>query len=562
MKRWTALIFLAAYALSACTLTMIEPEPIIARDDITPVNDRINDLPSATPTLRPTNTPAPTSTPQRTNVVAQPVVLPNCTPRRDWPLYTVAAGDRLSSIARDVGSTVNELATANCLSDPNRITTGQQLRVPRVPNPIPANAGYVVISPYTYLDASGYTLQPNVTVTLSWPEARRDATRVDFFFTPTGGVTNVIGSDFNVADGAAMSWSVGQGSQGTLTATAFIGGSASQSTIGPARFVAGSTGSVGHIEFSPNLGFDGIRYTVREGDTITVFWRNAPTLQVRSVDFMLAASASPTAPWRRIGTDTYPADGVSVSTLANADFNGIVFAVASLVNNTTMRSADAQVTTQRRPPENRIEGQIVVAPFFEYAREVYTLEANAPVTLSWAEAPTREISQVEFILIRAGEQISLGIDSNLGDGAAMRWVVPLNLNGQVYAAARVNASSATVESRRINVASAVVAPPGGGSVGVSPIIRNDGGWMVLQIGATVTLSWPEAPTQATSVDFYVWPSGTGSTPVYIGTDNNLGDGASVIWIVPPSLMGHLSATAILPDGRNAETGTQTQVVGE
>ncbi len=566
MKRWIALIIFAAYALSACTLTTIEPEQI-PPVQITPADDGIPNpaIPSPTPTLRPTNTPAPTSTPQRTNVVVQnppPAVIPNCTPRRDWPIYTVVAGDRLSSIARNVGSTVNDLAAANCLSDPNRITTGQQLRVPRVPAPAPGNAGYVVVSPYTFFDSSGYTLQPNVVVTLSWPEARRDATRVDFFFTPTGGVTNIISSDFNVADGAAISWTVGQGSQGTLTATAYVGGSAVQSTIGPVRFIAGNPGNVGNIEISPNLGFDGRTYTVREGDTINILWRNAPTLQVRSVDFMLAASSSPTAPWTKIGTDTYPADGVSVSTVVNRDFNGIIFAVASLVNNTTQRSTDVAVTTRTRPVENRVEGQIVVSPYLDFDGTNYWLEANGQVSLAWPEAPTSEISQVEFVYASPAAQVSLGIDSDLRDGATLSWNVPADLNGQIYASARINGSSATVESRRISVVARRVELPASGSVGVSPILRNDGGWMVLQIGATVTLTWPEAPTQASYVEFFIAPSGTGSTPILIATDNSMLDGASVSWIVPPSLMGHLSATATMPDGRTTNTATLTQVVGE
>ncbi len=56
-----------------------------------------------------------------------------CTVRADWPLYAVKSGDTLSRIARDAGATVGELVQANCLDDPDRVYSGQRLRVPRIP---------------------------------------------------------------------------------------------------------------------------------------------------------------------------------------------------------------------------------------------------------------------------------------------------------------------------------------------------------------------------------------------------------------------------------------------
>lgn len=60
------------------------------------------------------------------------VVLPagaQCSVRADWPIYVVAQGDTLFSIARRFNTTVGELTQANCLNT-NRILVGQQLRVP------------------------------------------------------------------------------------------------------------------------------------------------------------------------------------------------------------------------------------------------------------------------------------------------------------------------------------------------------------------------------------------------------------------------------------------------
>ncbi len=84
-----------------------------------------------------THTPQPTATPIPTLPDTSDVgnVSPPCVVRSDWPVYVVVTGDTLASIARRAGSSVTELATANCLDDPNTLLAGQQLRVPRVPAP-------------------------------------------------------------------------------------------------------------------------------------------------------------------------------------------------------------------------------------------------------------------------------------------------------------------------------------------------------------------------------------------------------------------------------------------
>lgn len=53
-----------------------------------------------------------------------------CTPRTDWDTYTIVAGDTLFDIAQRFGTTVADLAAANCLEDTNLIFEGQSLYVP------------------------------------------------------------------------------------------------------------------------------------------------------------------------------------------------------------------------------------------------------------------------------------------------------------------------------------------------------------------------------------------------------------------------------------------------
>lgn len=61
----------------------------------------------------------------------------NCTPRSDWPIYTVDSGDTLASIAARTSSNVSALTAANCLTNANALLAGQQLRVPEMPSSLP-----------------------------------------------------------------------------------------------------------------------------------------------------------------------------------------------------------------------------------------------------------------------------------------------------------------------------------------------------------------------------------------------------------------------------------------
>jgi len=83
--------------------------------------------PGLTPTPIPTWTPAPTATP---------------TPGPGF-YYTVRWGDTLSSIAKRFGTTVDAIASANGLADPNYIRAGQTLFIPGV-SPPPSPGTYTV----------------------------------------------------------------------------------------------------------------------------------------------------------------------------------------------------------------------------------------------------------------------------------------------------------------------------------------------------------------------------------------------------------------------------------
>lgn len=62
-----------------------------------------------------------------------------CNYRWDWPVYVVQRGDTLARIAQRYRVSLATLVDANCITNPSRIFTGQQLRVPPGggPGPIP-----------------------------------------------------------------------------------------------------------------------------------------------------------------------------------------------------------------------------------------------------------------------------------------------------------------------------------------------------------------------------------------------------------------------------------------
>jgi LysM repeat protein len=60
-----------------------------------------------------------------------------CQVRETWSRYYVTRGDTVGLIAQRTGTTVNEIVQASCLTNPNLIEVGQELRVPQDPTLAP-----------------------------------------------------------------------------------------------------------------------------------------------------------------------------------------------------------------------------------------------------------------------------------------------------------------------------------------------------------------------------------------------------------------------------------------
>lgn len=103
---------------------------------VTPVADSMTmtpaiATPSATATEAATAVPSPIEPSTAPEATTAANTVAGCQVRDEWPTYTVRAGDTLYSIARRAGSTVPEVAQANCLADPRRLAVGQVLHLPQ-----------------------------------------------------------------------------------------------------------------------------------------------------------------------------------------------------------------------------------------------------------------------------------------------------------------------------------------------------------------------------------------------------------------------------------------------
>ena len=110
-------------------------QPSGTRSPVATSTARPSVAPTGTPGISPTpgGTPGASPTPGGT-----PTPVPSPTPEPSpFEEYTVQQGDSLSSIAQQFGTTADELARINSITDPNSLSVGQKLQVPRPTSPSP-----------------------------------------------------------------------------------------------------------------------------------------------------------------------------------------------------------------------------------------------------------------------------------------------------------------------------------------------------------------------------------------------------------------------------------------
>lgn len=545
LRRLFQFTLLAVFS-AACSLSTV-PQFVEPPHLTETVEDGASSTP--TPTLTPTITPSPTPT---ATITRTPVVLPNCQPRTDWPIYVVAGGDTLASIAGRINSTTNELTQANCLSNPNLITPGQQLRVPRLP-PLPnpdTQAGAVQVSPFVIAEGGSYTVSANTTITVSWPQARRDLVRVEFYASPftTNPPATLLGVDSFPGDGAAIPVTFPANFRQAVYAIGYLSSGSRQLTLDRIPVFAIDTIQNVPPTFQPSLGKEG-DVTVLPYGTISASWPSPVVAHASHVEFTLIRAGGQR---QFLGRDSNMADGAQI-TFQGGDagptgihqFEAVAFWGSGIVGTSTTR-----VRFQAVP---QVQGSIVISPVLDVVDDIQVVEADRLVTLTWQNAPVGQSQQFEFALLQGSSSTSLGVDTNSADGVSITWRPAFGIeNARIIASARTPIQTGQIiqsQEARIRVG-ATAGPAQQGTLLLSPVVREDGGWQVVQVGATVSITWASAPVNGVQrVEFYLTPTGTGMPLQLLATDTNLSDGASAAWTVPGSLSAHLSAIAFTSDGR-------------
>ncbi len=345
------LVLLAASL--ACTLTASPGEPTQTSPQPSPTLAPLIIIPSATPLFTPT--PIPTSTPT-------PVP---CYPQVGWPVYIVQPGDTLSSLAQRTFSTVDTLALANCLANPNQIFVGSPLYVPMLPltpaptatvSPVPTGAPIttnlpVFLQPLSvdrhWMGTLGYWATYSQGVRVNAGDVL-NAMRVKFYANDhaNGGVTIFIGQDDWPNDGAFVDYTfphvglftfqaIAENEIGSTTSTVF--------TIQYDPAFVPPEGQYNLLSLTPSLGSDGTATILPANSVVMIGWAHAPAGAQR-VDFMLLPpNAAPDSTGPIVGTDWTPADGAQVSWLVPAGTQGTLEAMALMPDGSRLVSRPAAV---------------------------------------------------------------------------------------------------------------------------------------------------------------------------------------------------------------------------
>jgi LysM repeat protein len=528
------LMVLVILGASACSLSQTvtptaEPEaavvPTIASGEATAEPLIIpSDAPEATAEPAVSNPPAaqlPAANNPAVASNAKPVLVSNCTPRTDWQLYTVVAGDTLAQIGRRSGATVAALTSANCLADANRISVGQQLRVPQVPGPVaPAPqspsltvTGQVIITPATFrAETNTYIVQPGGSVILTWQGAPQIGVDViDFVILPLSpsaqaqGMQTLIGSDSTPADGATITYAVPSGG-----------------TLGYPAALAKKNGVV--VSRSNSL------FAIVSSDLV-----QACKIQVKEVAVNLYSG---------------PANTFSiVSTIAGAD----VFSVNGRADNDWLR-LDYPGASAAWIDSNFVtrSGDCASVPIVSVTQpSVCLAQASTQAAvfqgIGWPQT---------YATLNVGEQYTvIGKNQDIWykityppSGTKEAWVIKAQITLTGDCGVVPETSSVRPPSPPFLVFGTYV-------VTVSPNMGAADGWLKVQTGSTVKLTLSNIIAAPVRVEYMMSPTGTGMTPTLIGSTTEFGVW-SVDWVVPSSaISAHIFAQVYMDDGNSFATET-------
>lgn len=513
------------------------PEPIFA---------------TATATLRPTNTAQATPRPADSSSGVQPPTRVGCTVRADWPVYVVASGDTLGSIARRVNSTVGELSTANCLANANAIFTGQSLRVPRTP--VTTTDAAIIL----------FRLTTNGTTPLLEWQTRGGANVLITVVPPSGTGGDVVGTF--PANGTTPLPALDQRYAPAATFWITLMDAAGREVPGRDGRIASSSLYVplATLPTTPSV----VSFTATLApdwgpNVYSLAWETRGAASVRIV-------IQPPRRGSGVSLGTNPASGATrLASLDPAVFEPAATAYLYLQDANGYDVYDAN-------------GQAVYAAIELAVRAV--TQAPAIFTADQASVMREGIVRLRWNVPNALYPLAitrLNADLTSGEVIASELAASGTLDTQIPTAYtssvsfRLNGVAPTGQGEEYGYVTVTIQPspapacPTGSpmptnGVTVEPVASTSRGCLELTAGSTVTVRFPAAETRAIrSVDFYFLPSSgpSAGTSVLIGTDQTAADGLSIPWQVPSeSVSGTVYAAAAAVSPSENFTSDQTPVL--
>ncbi len=416
-----------------------------------------------TGTFTPTPTVLPvTSVPQATSVPRSVSIrnTSNCTVRSDLPVYTVATGDTLSNIASRYGTTANQLSEFNCLSDANLISAGMSLYVPgsqisavASATPTPAQLGVrgtLRIFPADTFEhpihETAYLLEPQTPVTIQWRGLQandyRGIVSVRFVLIAENGSITEIGTDNNVSDGIAITWTAPDRAAGSIYASARTGQNAFMETPllrvrveqtpledddnsnnegGASLGIRGTLG----VHPAEHFGPDWSNYYIEPGTPITVSWTGIEPeyyYDIVSVTFFFVPDVGAST---QLAVDNDMSDGMSYTWTPRAGVSGSITGNAQTTNGDYWISSTLHISEQETVINDEGGCQFVLSE----TANAYTEKDTASTVVASDIAAGTSYSIIDLVIHNETQFIKVDV-SNAVQGWILGSKGSLNCPGQ------------------------------------------------------------------------------------------------------------------------------------
>jgi len=220
-------------------------------------------------------------------------------------------------------------------------------------------------------------------------------------------------------------------------------------------------------------------------------------------------------------------------------------------------NSPTQNSDNNKPDDAQTVGTLVVTSYLSTEtndRVHYHVQGESVINLKWENMPDNtNISHVELIYVDdhyTVAHVSVGVDTNIADGVSINWALPTDVQGVLYAIARIPGQHhLSLQSQEIYITSTSTPPDTIGALSIDP--NNQAGtsedWSdyIIAPNTSVTITWsgvdPDDFSQVGTVEF-IYISDYEGTQI-LGHDTDKSDGISLTWTTPATVLGKIDVSA-------------------